>query len=224
MFIGHYGASYAATKVEPRLPLWLFFLAVQFLDIMWAIFVLLGIEHVRIVPGFTASNPLDLYHMPYTHSLTGAIGWSIAVALFYRWFSANEGVSGKSMILLGAAVFSHWVFDLPVHTPDMPLWGDRFKVGLGLWNYPAIALSLEVVVLFAGLWLYLRATRPVRKWSTAAFLLFGVALCAIQVMTSLGAPPESPTATAVTALLGYLALAALAVWLGRTRESRIATA
>src|SRR2546421_1142933 len=84
MFVGHYGVSFAAKKAEPSIPLWVLFIAVQLLDVLWAPFVLLGIEKVRIVPGITASNPLDLYYMPYTHSLLATIGWSVAAFLVYR--------------------------------------------------------------------------------------------------------------------------------------------
>src|SRR5258706_12569216 len=80
MFLGHYGVSFAAKKLEPELPLWLLFIAVQLLDVLWAPFVLLGVEKVRIVPGFTATNPLDLYYMPYTHGLIAALLWSAVVA------------------------------------------------------------------------------------------------------------------------------------------------
>src|SRR5258706_173300 len=80
MFVGHYGVSFAAKKLEPELPLWLLFIAVQLLDVLWAPFVLLGVEKVRIVPGFTATNPLDLYYMPYTHGLVAALGWSVVAA------------------------------------------------------------------------------------------------------------------------------------------------
>src|SRR5262252_3483389 len=74
MFVGHYGPSFAGKALDNRIPLWLLFLAVQFVDVLWGIFVLLGIEKVRIVPGITASSPLDLYYMPYTHSLVGGVG------------------------------------------------------------------------------------------------------------------------------------------------------
>jgi hypothetical protein len=60
MFVGHYGVSFAVKSVEKHVPLWLLFIAVQFVDVLWAIFVLAGVEKVRIVPGITATNPLDL--------------------------------------------------------------------------------------------------------------------------------------------------------------------
>ncbi len=73
MFVGHYGVSFAAKRGDRSIPLWVLFLAVQLLDVFWSFFVLVGIEKVRIVPGITASNPLDLYYMPYTHSLVAAL-------------------------------------------------------------------------------------------------------------------------------------------------------
>src|SRR2546422_10593287 len=84
MFVGHYGVSFAARSVEKTIPLWVLFLAVQLLDVFWSLFVLLGVEKVRIVPGITASNPLDLYYMPYTHSLVGALLWSLGAYVAYR--------------------------------------------------------------------------------------------------------------------------------------------
>src|SRR5713101_7880489 len=138
MFTGHYGPSFAANAAEKRLPLWLLFIAVQFVDVLWAIFVLLGIEKVRIVPGITESSPLDLYYMPYTHSLVGAIGWSVLAALLYK-LSSKAGVSRKAAVYLGAAVFSHWILDLLVHRPDLSLYDDTMKVGFGLWNFRYLA-------------------------------------------------------------------------------------
>ena len=91
MFVGHYSASFVGKAVEPRIPLWVLFLAVQFLDVLWGIFVLLGIEKVRIVPGITASSPLDLYYMPYTHSLVGALGWSALAFVVWQFFPKLGG-------------------------------------------------------------------------------------------------------------------------------------
>ena len=64
MFVGHYGPSFAGKAIEKSIPLWVLFLAVQLPDVFWSILVLLGIEKVRIVPGITKTNPLDLYYMP----------------------------------------------------------------------------------------------------------------------------------------------------------------
>ena len=78
MFVGHYGPAFAGKAVARSVPLWTLFLAVQLVDVAWGIFVANGIENMRIVPGFTDANALDLYDMPITHSLPGALAWSVA--------------------------------------------------------------------------------------------------------------------------------------------------
>ena len=71
MVIGHYGVAFAAkpvgVRLEARAPLWVWFIASQWMEVVWSFLVLLGIERLRIVPGFTEANALDLYYMPYTH-------------------------------------------------------------------------------------------------------------------------------------------------------------
>ncbi len=200
MFVGHYGVSFAAKKAEPGIPLWVLFIAVQLLDVLWAPFVLLGIEKVRIVPGITASNPLDLYYMPYTHGLLAAIGWSVVAVLAYRF--AVRSASPRTAAIVGLAVFSHWVLDFLVHRPDLPLYDNTAKVGLGLWNLPAVALGLEALLLFGAMWLYLRHTAR-----RTAMLVFGVIMLGIQVYVFFGPPPASDKAAAATALIGYAVFA-----------------
>ena len=196
MFVGHYGISFAAKKVDPAVPLWVLFLAVQFLDVLWAPFVLLGIEKVRIVPGFTASNPLDLYYMPYTHGLITAIAWSLAAAIVYQLVARGNR---RAAVVIALAVFSHWVLDFLVHRPDLPLYDNTAKVGLGLWNLPALAFGLEGVLLFGGMWLYFRIG-PTRR---GAVLGLGAIMLAIQAYVFFGPPPTSDKAAAVTALASY---------------------
>ena len=112
MFVGHYGPSFLAKRLDPALPLWIPFLAVQLLDVFWAIFIFLGVERVRIVPGLTETNALDLYYMPYTHSLLGALAWAGAAGILYRLIAG----SARGGTLVGAAVFSHWPLDLLIPT------------------------------------------------------------------------------------------------------------
>jgi len=152
MFAGHYGVSFLAKTAEPKLPLWLLFLAAQFVDVLWAPFVIVGIEHYRVVPGITASLPLDLYYMPYSHSLASVTIWSAVVFAGYRWMVSGSGSRrGRPALFLALAVFSHWVLDLVVHRPDLPLYHNARKVGLGLWNYPLTAFALEAALLVGGI-------------------------------------------------------------------------
>src|SRR5476649_2749608 len=153
MFVGHYGPSFEAKSADPSVPLWVLFIAVQFLDVLWAPLVLLGIEKVHIVPHFTASNALDLYYMPYTHGLLTALLWSAFAGVLYHVVAQPS--RRHAGVLVGLAVFSHWILDVIVHVPDLPLYGNSAKVGLGLWNAPALAFGLESAVLLGGMWLYL---------------------------------------------------------------------
>ena len=173
------------------------FIAVQLLDVFWAPFILLGIEKVRIVPGITASNPLDLYYMPYTHSLIAAVVWSAASYGLYRLW--RRPVGGGAATLVGLAVFSHWILDFVVHRPDLPLYDDTAKVGLGLWNRPALAFGLEAALLFGGISLFLRG----RAGPKVGMMIFGIVMLAIQAVVFFGPPPTSDTAAAITALLAY---------------------
>ena len=67
-----------------KIPLWVLFIAVQFLDYIWATLVLLGIEKLRVIKGFTAGSMLDSYFHPYSHSLIMAVLWSVVAALIYK--------------------------------------------------------------------------------------------------------------------------------------------
>ena len=206
MFVGHYSVSFAGRATEKRLPLWLLFLAVQWIDVMWSIFVLLGIEKVRIVPGFTASNDLDLYYMPYTHSLLGVLGWS---ALAYVVCQLVPQLRGKRTgLILAAAVFSHWVLDLIVHVPDMSLYDSVGKMGFGLWNHRAAALALEMAVLIGGAALLYRTAA--HKARLVGFVIF---LAAVQVVnTFFFPPPKSDHAMGIMAFVLYVVLALIAWW------------
>ena len=119
---------------------------------------------------------------------------------------------------IGLAVFSHWVLDWLVHRPDLPLYDDTMKVGLGIWNYPAIALALEALLLFGGMIMYLRRTKAINAIGRLGPPVFGILMLAIQCYVFFGPPPTSPSAAAITALVSYVVFAAVAQWLDRQRK------
>lgn len=214
MFVGHYGASLAIKSVHQRIPLWVLFIAVQLLDVFWAPLVLLGVERVRIVPGITASNPLDLYYMPYTHSLVAAVLWSAAAWAAYRlWRRART--EARAALLVALAVFSHWILDFIVHRPDLPLYDDTAKVGLGLWNQPVLAFLLEAGLLLGSMALYLRTQRNGR----GSLLALGLAMLVIQAFVFFGPTLPSDRAAALTAFAWYAIFAGLVWWWERRHAS-----
>ena len=229
MFVGHYGVALAGKRASLRLPLGLLFLAVQFLDVLFAAFVLCGIEKLRIVHGFTPYNPYDLYWMPYTHSFVGALFWSALVGWIW-WMAARRVPAGERRVgalVLGGAVFSHFVLDVPMHTADMPLWpgAGAPKIGLGLWNHRFAAVLAELAVLVAGGWIYLRASRPKSRFARIGTIAFAIFLLAMTVATPFQPDPKSPAAFAATALAAYagIAVAAALVDRGRAMMPRLAS-
>jgi hypothetical protein len=213
MFIGHWApALVAATR--PRSPgLATLFVAAQLVDWAFFGFLLLGVEHMRFTPGISAMNPMDLYHMPYTHSLLGSAVFAglLGGAI---WLASKDR---KAALLGGAVVLSHWLLDLLVHVPDLTLAGSPPKLGLGLWNHPGIEMPLELAITFGALWLYARARRP----AMPQLLALGGILLALQVYNWFG--PVEPEVTAGTSLLAfaaYGAVTAAAWWLARSEGAK----
>jgi hypothetical protein len=218
MFVGHYSVAFAVKTERNRIPLWVLFVAVQLLDFLWAPFVLLGIEKVRIVPGITATNPLDLYYMPYTHSLIGALVWSSAASLLYK-FVARQKASNAAALIVGAAVFSHWVLDLIVHRPDLAIYDDTMKVGFGLWNYKGIEFAVEIALLVLGIILYLKQNAIASLGRKISAIVFGAFLILVQTQNTFGSRPlSSGRVVAITALVFYSLFAAIAFFLERARR------
>ncbi len=215
MFVGHYGVAFAVKTPRNKIPLWVLFVAVQLLDFLWAPFVLLGIEKMRFVPGITATNALDLYYMPYTHSLLGALFWSAVAFAIYKIGWRNIA-SNSAALLVGFAVFSHWLLDLIVHRPDLPIYDGTMKVGFGLWNHRGIEFALEIGILFLGAVVYLKRNGAIAR--KIGIIIFVAALVLVQTSnTFLRRPPSSDRAFAITALVFYTVFAVIAFLLEKRR-------
>lgn len=217
MFLGHYGAAFALKRLEPKLSLGTLFLAVQLADLLWGAFLLLGWEQVRIDPGYTAVTPLQFTDYPISHSLLGMTAWAAAMAaIYYSWPTRDTSRHWQAAALVGAAILSHFLLDLIVHVPDLPVSGSESpRLGFGLWNRPVVTLLLELATLAAGVAVYVayRSIRhPVRPGRLASLVLV---LVAVYLASFFGPPPPSVTAIAVTDLVGLLVLVAFAAWADR---------
>lgn len=200
MFLAHYGVAMAAKGVSRKESLGATVLAAQWLDLLWPIFLLLGVESVRIVPGLMQASALDFVHYPFTHSLLAVAGWAVAIGSIY--FVTTRRLRGAA--LMGGLVLSHWVLDLPVHRPDLPLWpGSGIRVGLGLWHSVAVTLVLEFGFLALGLIVYSRVTRPrdrIGRWGLWTMMLVLVAF----FLSSFAGPPPSESALAFGGLVLWI--------------------
>jgi len=122
----------------------------------------------------------------------------------------TPGARGKVVAWVAAAAFSHWVLDLIVHTPDLPLYDDSAKVGLGLWRHVAVSFPLELIILVAGAWFYARHATFAGARGRGIYWGFVALLAVAQVYGNFGPPPSSPANMGMTALFFYALLALLA--------------
>ena len=150
MLAGHFGLAAAVKAKEPRLPLWALLLATFWLDVIFIILYPLGIEGLtQAEPGYGGA----LIHAYYTHSLVGAL----LIAVITGWL-ASLLWGQRGGVVIGAVVFSHWLLDLLVHRPDLPILpgnaGGLPLLGFGLWQIPVISFMLELGLVLAGAYLY----------------------------------------------------------------------
>ncbi len=201
MFLGHYGVALAAKRAAPRASLPTLFIAAQFLDLLWPILLLAGVEHVRIAPGITRVTPLDFYDYPISHSLADALGFGVLVGAIY--FALQR--KAREALVLAALVPSHWLLDLIVHRPDLPLAPvGETRLGLGAWNSFPLTLALEFALFGGGLLLYVRATRPETRAGSWGLAALAIVLIGAYVGAGLGPPPPSEAALAWSGLLLWL--------------------
>jgi hypothetical protein len=222
VFLAHYGVALALKRAEPKLSLGTLFIAVQFADLLWGVFLLLGWEHARIIPGFTPVTPLDFYDYPISHSLLGTALWSVvAAALYFSWPTRDTSHHWQAAAIVGLAVLSHFPLDVVAHVPDLPVTGNASaKLGLGLWNYPAATLLVELLCLGAGLGVYVayRSHRHPVRWGRLSIVL--LVLLGTYLASRFGPLPPSMTVVAVSDILFLVAVAALAAWADRPAEVR----
>jgi membrane-bound metal-dependent hydrolase YbcI (DUF457 family) len=186
MFIGHFAVGMGAKAARPAISLGTLFLAAQLLDLLWPTFLLLGWEEVAIEPGNTVVTPLNFTHYPISHSLLLVAGWSLLAGGLYWLFSKSRG----GALVVGLCVLSHWVLDVFMHRPDLPLFPGKSPLfGLGLWNSLLASVLVEGALFAIGVMLYVRSTRALDKigqigfWVLIAFLLF------VQTGNYFGPPP-----------------------------------
>ena len=193
MFLGHFGIGFGAKRFAPRTSLGTLFLAAQFIDLLWPSLLLMNLERVAIVPGITTVTPLDFTHYPWSHSLLIVVVWGAAFGVVYYLVKRYR----VGAWVCGLAVISHWLLDLVVHRPDLPLLpSGEYRAGFGLWSSLTATLVVELAVFAVGVVLYLRTTTAkdrigsIGLWSLVGFLVL------VYAGNLFGAPPPSVRAIA----------------------------
>lgn len=204
MFIGHFGAGLAAKKIDERPSLGTLFLAAQFVDLLWPVFILAGIEKVKIEPGNTAFTPLNFVYYPFSHSLLAAVFWALLFGAVYYFFKKNL----RTSILLGALVISHWILDFISHRADLPLvpWSN-IKVGLGLWNSLPLTIIVEGLIFCTGAWFYISYVRANNKRGFYRIWGLLIFLAVIYINNIFASPPPNEEAIGLVGLSQWIIIA-----------------
>ncbi len=214
MFIGHFGVALAAKRAAPKASLGVLIAAAELIDVLWPLFLMAGLERVRIDPGNTVLTPLDFESYPISHSLLTVILWAMLIAGLY-WLVTRYR---PGAITAGVLVASHWFLDALVHRPDLPIApGLGAKVGMGLWNSVPATLTVEGFLFIAGVWMYAKATRPRDRIGRYGFWTFIAFLVTIHTANLSGPPPPSVQAIEIAGLAGSIVLVAWSTWFDRHR-------
>jgi membrane-bound metal-dependent hydrolase YbcI (DUF457 family) len=217
MFIGHYAVALAAKKAAPKVSLGTLFISAQLVDLIWPVMLLLGVEHVKIHPGDTVVTQLEFYDYPITHSLFGALSWSVLMLLLYFFIRRDI----RDSLIVGACVFSHWILDYISHRPDLPLSPGSDKMfGLGLWNSLSGTLVVEVSMFVTGVYLYYSITSAKDKQGIYGFWSLVIILLLIYAGNIFGSAPPTEQ------MLPYVGMAAWlfipwAYWVDRHRKVKL---
>jgi hypothetical protein len=219
MFIAHLGVGLAGKRLAPRASLGVLLIACQALDILCGLFMVTGIEHMKVTPGITKVTPLEFVSYPWSHGLLMSLVWSaLAAAAALRFYRER-----RAALVVGALVFSHWVLDWISHRPDLPLlFGGSSKVGLGLWNHFAGSLLVEFALFGAGVLVVLWSTQPrdrVGAWAFGSFVVFFTGLF---LLNEFGPPPPVDLHQPLLALpiLVFVFLLPWGHWIERHRVVR----
>jgi membrane-bound metal-dependent hydrolase YbcI (DUF457 family) len=214
MFLGHFGLGFASKKINERPSLGTYFLAAQFIDLLWPLFLVTGIETVKIDAGNTAFTPLNFISYPYSHSLVAVLVWALIFGVVYYVVKKDR----RAATLLGALVVSHWLLDLLTHRPDLPLapWSDS-RYGFGLWNNVMATIMLELVVFAVGVYLYFKNTVAKNKVGKISLWALVIFMVVVYFMNAFGPPPPSEEAIGFAGFSQWL-LIAWGYWIDHNRR------
>jgi membrane-bound metal-dependent hydrolase YbcI (DUF457 family) len=215
MFVGHFGVAFAAKKFAPRTNVAVAILASEFIDVIWPICVLLGIEKVRIVPGLMVVSPFDFVSYPWTHSLLMSIVWGLIFGGVYYLVRRD----GRASMILAVVVVSHWFLDFLTHRPDLQLAPNLpERYGLGLWNSRLWTYIVELAIYFGGVAVYMSSTRARDNKGSWGFISYVALLFVLYVVNLQGPPPPGVNAAVISMEFGTVLLVTWAWWFDKHRD------
>jgi hypothetical protein len=200
MLVGHFALGLAAKRLEPAVSVGTLVLATMMPDLLWCIFMIVGIEHVQFKPGAGAANYFACSDIVMSHSLMMDSLWAGLLAAAY--FLKRSSPRG-AWVIFGAAL-SHWPLDWISHRPDMPLApGVHRYFGLGLWSSIPAAVIVEGGFWLLAVTLYARATHARNRTGIYAYWTVVAVLTLAWYNNLAGPPPRNPQVAPVASLLFF---------------------
>jgi hypothetical protein len=222
---GHFAIAFIGKRVERKLSLGTLVFACLLSDFLWCVFMIAGIEHVRvkqgitILPGMRGIDVLEASEISYSHSLLMTGIWGALLALLY--FSRRR--NSRAALTLFAVVVSHWILDFISHPPDMQLIPGEGKqhFGLALWNSIPATLVIEGAFWVAAILLYIRGTRrPRSRIGSLAFWIGCAIVTAAWIGNITGPPPADLSTIGFTSLSFFSLTVAWTFWMNRIRPNQ----
>jgi membrane-bound metal-dependent hydrolase YbcI (DUF457 family) len=196
MGIGHLAASFAVRGRCPRVPLFLLLFAGAFIDVLWGIAILTGLERAHVGPETGSAIPIVLEDVRYTHSLIACLAWSTLASAAWWWWRRDRW----GALVIGALVASHWLLDFVSHVPEMPLSASGPYVGLGLWRSRGWSFAVEIGMLWIGLALYARSTSAMDRIGSIGLVALSAVLTSLVVGAFFAPSPPSIAPIAMTSV------------------------
>ena len=215
MFLGHFAVGIAAKRVAPRTSLGTLTLAALWLDALWPLSLLLGLERAEVQPNANPFLTVNFTSYPFTHSLLMTLVWAVLFAAVY----AARTKYRTGALVAGILVLSHWVLDYVTHLADLPLWPGGPEVGLGLWTHPSLTVLVEGFMFVVAVSLYAMLTRPRNMIGKAALWAYLIVLAMLYSAFLHSPAPPNTTVVAYTGIVGWI-FVPWAFWIDHNREVR----
>jgi hypothetical protein len=202
MLVGHLGVGLIGKRIEPKISLGTWMLAVLLADLVFFPLLIARVERFHGSVG----------DFPYSHSLLMNAVWAGLLAAAY--FALRRYPRGEW--LLFCAVLSHWLLDVISHKPDMQLApGAGPALGLCLWNSIPATLIVEGGFWVLAIFIYVRSEGPKRPFAVCAFWI-GIALITLSWYSNIrrGMDPD-PVRAGVGGLIFFSLIVAWAYWINR---------
>lgn len=196
MTTGHFALAALSKRYTPTTPLWVLLIASWLLDVVMATLMAAGIESAKPLYVNKTVYGGMLVHGYVSHSLLGVLILAAISMMLGR--KAWNPSAGKA---IGLLVVCHWVLDFVVHFQDLSILpfnvGNFPMLGLGLWKYPLISMSIECLMTGFAIYTYhlssrtrIQRKKPLNTLASSTTIALAITLIAMLLVDFFGSSLE----------------------------------